>query len=45
MHAWQQEDIIPDLQTIGKCLGGGYQPIAGLLVGHKVIDVLKEGTG
>ncbi|KAH8681281.1 exocyst complex protein exo70 [Xylariales sp. PMI_506] len=45
MHAWQQEDVIPDIQTIGKCLGGGYQPIAGVLVNHKVVEALENGSG
>ncbi|KAL9113625.1 MAG: hypothetical protein Q9227_002363 [Pyrenula ochraceoflavens] len=44
-HAWQQENVTPDIQTIGKGLGGGYVPIAGLLVGRRVIDVLDNGTG
>lgn len=44
-HAWEQEDVIPDIQTIGKTLGGGYVPIAGMLIGHRVIDVLENGTG
>ena len=45
MHAWQQEEVVPDIQTIGKGLGGGYVPIAGLLVGHRVIEALDDGTG
>ncbi|KAI4255374.1 MAG: hypothetical protein LQ352_002606 [Teloschistes flavicans] len=45
LHAWQQEDIVPDIQVIGKGLGGGYVPIAGFLAGHRVIDVLDSGTG
>ncbi|RFU79731.1 plp-dependent transferase [Trichoderma arundinaceum] len=45
MHAWEQEGVIPDIQTIGKGLGGGYAPIAGLLVGHRVISTLENGTG
>lgn len=44
-HAWDQDDVVPDIQTIGKCLGGGYVPAAGLLIGHRVIDVLDSGTG
>lgn len=44
LHAWQQEGVTPDIQTIGKCLGGGYQPIAGVLASHKVIDVIRQGT-
>ncbi|KAK7756736.1 hypothetical protein SLS62_001179 [Diatrype stigma] len=45
MHAWQQEGIVPDIQTIGKCLGGGYQPIAGLLLHKRVVDVFMNGSG
>ena len=45
MHAWQQEDVVPDLQTIGKGLGGSYVPIAALLVGHRVANALDRGTG
>lgn len=45
LHAWQQEGVVPDIQTIGKGLGGGYAPVSGLLVGNKVVDVLDRGTG
>lgn len=45
MHAWEQEGVVPDIQTIGKGLGGGYAPIAGLLAGHRVINTLREGSG
>ncbi|RYP06765.1 hypothetical protein DL764_002962 [Monosporascus ibericus] len=45
MHAWQQEGVVPDIQTIGKCLGGGYQPVAGLLLHNKVVDVFMKGSG
>ncbi|KAL1852825.1 hypothetical protein VTK73DRAFT_9130 [Phialemonium thermophilum] len=44
MHAWQQEGVGPDIQTIGKCLGGGYQPVAGVLASRHVIDVLRQGS-
>lgn len=44
LHAWQQEGVVPDIQTIGKALGGGYQPIAGLLANHKVIDGIAKGS-
>ncbi|KAL9064257.1 MAG: hypothetical protein Q9157_007898 [Trypethelium eluteriae] len=47
MHAWQDPDIdvIPDIQTIGKALGGGYMPVAGVLVNKRIVDVLQRGTG
>jgi adenosylmethionine-8-amino-7-oxononanoate aminotransferase len=45
LHAWQQEDVVPDIQTIAKGLGGGYAPIAAMLINPRVADVLKKGTG
>ena len=45
MHAWEQEGVIPDIQTIGKGLGGGYVPVAGFLARHRVIKALDNGTG
>lgn len=45
LHAWQDEGIVPDLQTIGKGLGAGYQPIAAVLISQKVIDSLMKGSG
>ncbi|ROW09693.1 hypothetical protein VMCG_02210 [Cytospora schulzeri] len=44
-HAWQQEGVVPDIQTVGKGLGGGYQPVAGLLIHKKIVDALEEGSG
>jgi adenosylmethionine-8-amino-7-oxononanoate aminotransferase len=44
LHAWEQEDVVPDLQTIGKALGGGYQAIAGVLANRRVIEVLEKGS-
>lgn len=52
LHAWQAEnrdeqghDCVPDIQTIGKGLGGGYQPVAAVLIGQKIVKALKEGSG
>ncbi|KAL5351075.1 hypothetical protein ACLOAV_004650 [Pseudogymnoascus australis] len=35
----------PYLQMIAKGLGGGYQPIAGVIIGKEVIAVVGSGTG
>jgi adenosylmethionine-8-amino-7-oxononanoate aminotransferase len=45
LHAWEQEGVAPDIQTIGKGLGGGYAPIAGLLINHRIVDTLNRGSG
>jgi adenosylmethionine-8-amino-7-oxononanoate aminotransferase len=44
LHAWEQEGVVPDIQTIGKALAGGYQPVAGVLVNRHVVDVIERGT-
>lgn len=45
MHAWEHEGISPDLQTIAKGLGAGYQPIAALLVHRRVDQAIANGSG
>jgi adenosylmethionine-8-amino-7-oxononanoate aminotransferase len=45
MHAWQQEDITPDIQVIAKGLGGGYQPIGGILIADRIVRALADGSG
>ena len=35
MHAWEQEGVAPDIQIVAKGLGGGYQPIGGILVARQ----------
>lgn len=43
-HAWQHEGVVPDIQTVGKGLAGGYQPVAAVIVHRDVVDTLKRGT-
>ena len=47
LHAWQSPliGVEPDLQTLGKGLGGGYAPVAALLVNNRVVDALQKGSG
>jgi adenosylmethionine-8-amino-7-oxononanoate aminotransferase len=45
MHAWEQEGITPDIQVIAKGLGGGYQPIGGILIADRIVQALAAGSG
>jgi adenosylmethionine-8-amino-7-oxononanoate aminotransferase len=45
MHAWEQEDVTPDIQVIAKGLGGGYQPIGGILIADRIVRALADGSG
>lgn len=45
LHAWEQMDVVPDIEAVGKVLGSGYAPISAMLVGHRVMSALKKGSG
>ncbi len=45
LHACEQEGVVPDLMTIAKGLGGGYQPIGAVLAQKKIVDAMSAGTG
>jgi adenosylmethionine-8-amino-7-oxononanoate aminotransferase len=45
LHAWEQEGVAPDIETIAKGLGGGYQPIGAVLASRRVVDALRDGSG
>ncbi len=45
LHACEQEGVVPDLMTIAKGLGGGYQPIGAVLAHKKIVDAISAGSG
>jgi adenosylmethionine-8-amino-7-oxononanoate aminotransferase len=45
LWAFEQEGIVPDLVTIAKGLGAGYQPIGAVLVAEKVSSAILGGSG
>jgi adenosylmethionine-8-amino-7-oxononanoate aminotransferase len=45
LHACEQEGIAPDLMTIAKGLGGGYQPVGAVLASSKIVEAIREGSG
>jgi adenosylmethionine-8-amino-7-oxononanoate aminotransferase len=44
LFACEQEAVVPDLITVAKGLGGGYQPIAGVLLAQHVHDAIARGS-
>jgi len=45
LYAVEQEGIVPDLITIAKGLGGGYQPIGAVMAQEKIVSAMSAGTG
>jgi adenosylmethionine-8-amino-7-oxononanoate aminotransferase len=45
LWAFEQEGIVPDLVTIAKGLGAGYQPIGAVLVGSGISEAIQGGSG
>ena len=43
-HAWQKENVVPDIQIVGKGLAGGYAPISAILVGERIDNALGSST-
>ena len=44
LHACEQEGVSPDLLTIAKGLGAGYQPIGAVLIANKIYDAIVDGS-
>src|SRR5690606_31770018 len=45
LHACEQEGVAPDLMTIAKGLGGGYQPIGAVLAQGRIVEAFRRGSG
>ncbi len=45
MFACDQDDIAPDLLTMAKGLGAGYQPVGAVMVGEHLFDAFRGGSG
>jgi hypothetical protein len=45
LYAFEQEGVVPDLVTVAKGLGAGYQPIGATLVAKHVYDTIISGSG
>lgn len=43
LHAWQEENVVPDIQLVGKGLAGGFEAVSAMLIGHKVMEAFKIG--
>jgi adenosylmethionine-8-amino-7-oxononanoate aminotransferase len=40
----EQDDVVPDIVTLGKGLGGGYQPIGAVVCTTEVYDAVARGS-
>ena len=45
LHACEQEAVVPDLMTIAKGLGGGFQPIGAVLAQERLVAALSARSG
>ncbi|MCG8509155.1 MAG: aspartate aminotransferase family protein, partial [Rhodospirillales bacterium] len=45
LYACEQDGVRPDLITVAKGLGGGYQPIGATLSSGELFDTIVEGSG
>ncbi len=45
LFACEQDGVAPDLITVAKGLGAGYQPIGAVLVAGKIYRAIRDGSG
>lgn len=45
LYACEQEGVSPDIVTIAKGLGAGYQPIGAALLSGRIFEAFRDGSG
>jgi adenosylmethionine-8-amino-7-oxononanoate aminotransferase len=45
LWAFEQEGVVPDIVTIAKGLGAGYQPIGAVVVAKRIYETIVAGSG
>ncbi|AVT09857.1 aspartate aminotransferase family protein [Paracidovorax avenae] len=45
LYACEQEGVVPDLVTVAKGLGGGYQPVGAVLAQKRIVEAMSAGSG
>ncbi|SFD93849.1 aspartate aminotransferase family protein [Paracidovorax konjaci] len=45
LYACEQEGVVPDLVTVAKGLGGGYQPVGAVLAQRRIVEAMSAGSG
>ena len=45
LHACETEGVAPDIMTVAKGLGGGYQPIGAVLLSKRIFAAFADGSG
>ncbi len=45
LFACEQEGVVPDILTLAKGLGAGYQPIGAMMCSSRIFDAIDRGSG
>ncbi len=45
LFACEQDGVVPDIITLAKGLGAGYQPIGAMMVREELAEVIEQGSG